>query len=151
VTFSSLSTPDWVALNAGFALACLGLTACAQWRWYPEFRRIAPADFPAHHRRHTRKLGLLAPPALLGDLAVALAFSWSVRSGDLSGQFLLADGGALLTLVAWLSTFLLQVPLHRRLERGPDPEAVEELLRSNRLRLIAWALKSLLFGIWWLA
>jgi hypothetical protein len=49
--------------------------------------------------------------------------------------------GALLSI--WLSTALLQGPLHGRLTReGPRPELVRALVRGNWLRTFLWSARS---------
>ena len=46
--------------------------------------------------------------------------------------------GLLLLAVIWLSTGLVQVPLHRLLGKGRDGAAIRRLVTSNWLRTIAW-------------
>jgi hypothetical protein len=48
-----------------------------------------------------------------------------------------SDSIALLA-VNWLSTFLVQVPLHARLGTGFDAAAHRRLVLSNSLRTLAW-------------
>lgn len=57
---------------------------------------------------------------------------------------LLLNAGATLfmTGLIWLSTALLQVPLHRALLPGFDPAKIHRLVRSNWLRTVAWTLRS---------
>jgi hypothetical protein len=45
--------------------------------------------------------------------------------------------------VVWLSTAVLQVPLHTRLAAGFDPEAITQLVAGNWIRTVAWTLKGL--------
>ena len=40
--------------------------------------------------------------------------------------------------VTWLSTALVQVPLHRRLAAGDDPATLRSLVRTNWVRTAAW-------------
>ena len=46
--------------------------------------------------------------------------------------------------IIWISTFAIQVPLHRRLERGHDAQSVERLIRTNWIRTITWTAKAAL-------
>jgi hypothetical protein len=54
---------------------------------------------------------------------------------------------SLLILVAWGSTFLLQVPYHARLELEFDEAAHGKLVGTNWIRTIAWTARS----VWLLA
>ncbi|MEM1060732.1 MAG: hypothetical protein AAGJ97_00240, partial [Planctomycetota bacterium] len=49
----------------------------------------------------------------------------------------------------WLSTFLVQVPLHARLERGFDETAHRRLVGSNVWRTAAWTFRGLLVCFTW--
>jgi hypothetical protein len=44
--------------------------------------------------------------------------------------------------VIWLSTALLQVPLHNLLARGLDREAVARLVQTNWIRTAAWSARA---------
>ena len=48
----------------------------------------------------------------------------------------------------WISTATLQVPQHRRLERGFDPSAHRTLVLTNWVRVVAWSLRALLVLYW---
>jgi hypothetical protein len=52
--------------------------------------------------------------------------------------------GLVLLAAIWLSTFGLQVPLHRRLELGFDDDAHAALVRTNWIRTLAWTARGLL-------
>ena len=47
-------------------------------------------------------------------------------------SYLLIWGGAALLAIIWLSTALLQIPLHRRLSAGWDPQAARRLVATQR-------------------
>ena len=53
-----------------------------------------------------------------------------------------AAGLALLAAV-WMSTALLQVPCHRKLARGFDPDVARRLVSSNWIRTVCWSLRLL--------
>lgn len=153
-----LNSPDLARwLNLGASIPCFFLCAWAQFRWYPAFLGLSPESFPSAHSRHCRKLAWLAPLPFLTDLLAAAWMVWLIWS--FRSVFLLYDGAfrdpfyyaamcAALTLIGWITTFLLIVPLHRRLEHGYDEGTVRTLIRLNAVRTAAWALKipaSLLF------
>ncbi|HLP84297.1 MAG TPA: hypothetical protein VK157_08100, partial [Phycisphaerales bacterium] len=55
----------------------------------------------------------------------------------------LAIAAGFTLLVNWLSTFLWQVPLHARLQRG-ETDAINTLIRSNWLRTVCWTIRAVL-------
>lgn len=52
--------------------------------------------------------------------------------------------GMFLLVVIWVSTAVVQVPLHKLLARGFDLRAYRRLVVTNWLRTIAWSLRGLL-------
>jgi hypothetical protein len=55
-----------------------------------------------------------------------------------------ALAGLAILIVIWLSTALVQVPLHRRLERNADRRAERWLVGTNWVRTVGWSVRSLL-------
>ena len=49
-----------------------------------------------------------------------------------------------LVVVIWLSTALLQVPQHGRLQRGFEARAQQALVNGNWIRTAAWSLRAIL-------
>ena len=49
-----------------------------------------------------------------------------------------------LVVAIWLSTFLVQVPLHNALAAGKDPLLIERLISTNWWRTGLWTLKAIL-------
>lgn len=141
---------DWLLLLhfANTAFLC-GLIVYVQWVHYPLFRDVPPAAFTAYHNRHMRLTGHIAAPAMLMELALALWFPWRE---ELSSVRTLLWWALLPLAFVWLSTFVLQVPLHQKLSRGFDREAHFLLVRTNWIRTIAWLARLVLLGfVVWLA
>ena len=58
--------------------------------------------------------------------------------------------GATLVLALWLSTFAVQVPLHRRLAQGFDAHSQARLVRTNWARTAMWSARGAVV-LWLLA
>ncbi len=71
---------------------------------------------------------------MLTELAAAV---WLLASPPTDAVLATRIGFGLL-LVIWLSTAVQQVPCHRRLERGFDRAAIQQLIRTNWVRTAAW-------------
>lgn len=132
-------TPEllrWVlaghALVTGFMT---GLIWFVQVVHYPLFRRVGQAEFARYEQQNTWRTAWVVGPPMLLELALALLLAWSPGGG-------MAWGGLALLGGIWLVTALVQVPLHRRLERGFDAAAHRRLVRGNWIRTILWSLRA---------
>ncbi|HEX8322763.1 MAG TPA: hypothetical protein VF595_02515 [Tepidisphaeraceae bacterium] len=105
---------------------------------YPQFARVAVAEFAAYHRAHTTFTSLVVLPPMVLELVTAVALV--VRSpGDRVFQAALA-----LLVVVWINTFAMAVPAHAALTRGHDALVIRRLVRVNWIRSIAWTARGLL-------
>lgn len=100
---------------------------------YPSYRYIAADKFTEFEKFHCSSIGIIVIPLMLCEVATS---AWLLFLGIRSAAFLLSLG--FLALV-WLSTFAIQVPLHTKLERSFDAQAVERLISSNWIRTIGWS------------
>jgi hypothetical protein len=88
-----------------------------------------------------RTAWVVLPPMVVEAAAAAWLAAWPPAG---LGRGVTALGAALLPPI-WLSTLLLQMPLHRRLGReGTDPAIVGRLVRSNWLRTALWTVRAIL-------
>lgn len=118
-----------------FAVTCVlcGLIWTIQLLHYPLLADVGAESFSAYHLAHTRNITPLVGPLMLFELASG---AWLWLDGQRSPAFLLSLG--LLALV-WISTALLQVPLHHQLAGGFDPAVHARLVHSNWIRTLAWS------------
>ncbi len=127
----------WANLAATLYLA--GLIWVIQVVHYPLMDRVPGAGFVAFHSEHARRISIVVVAPMLIELISAIALL-VIRPQGVSVALLIA--GALLVGIVWLSTFTLQVPLHRRLSEGFDPAAHRALVRGNWIRTAAWTLRA---------
>jgi hypothetical protein len=83
---------------------------------------------------------MVVVPLMLVELA--LAVWWALRS-----RRRVAWAGLGLVVVAWLSTFALQVPAHGVLAAGFDQATWEFLVATNWLRTVAWSVRAVVLGV----
>jgi hypothetical protein len=131
-------------LHAAATLFMTGLIWFVQMVQYPLFARVESADFRRYAIEHQRRTTWVVVPAMLLELGTAIALVVEAGTAP-SGR--LAWIGLALLIVIWLSTVLLQVPLHRRLASGFDRQTIDRLVRGNWVRTIAWTLRSAL-ALW---
>jgi hypothetical protein len=107
---------------------------------YPLLARVGSAEAVAYEQAHTQRTGWVVSPSMLLEGASAVLLFW-VRPAGVSD--LQAGIGVALSVVVWISTFLVQVPCHERLCREFDRGVHRRLVRSNWVRTAAWSLRGL--------
>lgn len=111
---------------------------------YPLFRDVPPHAFVAYHLRYTWWVSFVVVPGILLEIGVS---AWLMIAQPVNEITLSAHG---LLVVALLSTFALQVPLHNRLRQGFDRTTHFKLVRTNWIRTVAWTLRTgLLVAVIW--
>lgn len=125
-------------LHAASTVAMTGLIWFVQVVHYPLFPYAANGDFSSFADEHQRRTTRVVAPLMLSEAATAALLSIS------SPHPLAARLGGLLLVSIWLSTALIQVPLHRQLANGFDRRAARRLVSTNRWRTAAWTVRSAL-------
>jgi hypothetical protein len=134
-------------VHLGATLAMVGLIWLVQVAQYPLLARVSPGSFPGFHDSYLRVVTWVVGPFMLVEVGSALVLL------ELSPEWFPAPAlwaGVALVALIWLSTAVLQVPLHRRLEVGGyDAAAITRLVRTNWLRTLAWTARGVL--LLWIA
>jgi hypothetical protein len=108
---------------------------------YPLFAAVPPSAFGAYHARHTRRTTLVVVGPMVLELATSAALlAWRPEAMSRGAAAL----GLALAVLTWLSTGLVQVPLHARLARGADAAAIRRLVATNATRAALWTAHALL-------
>jgi hypothetical protein len=125
-------------MHGAVTWALVGLIWVVQLVIYPQFGSVGRAEFVTYHADYTRRISWVVGPLMLAEIGSA---GWIWSNGERGIWFLISLG---LLAVNWISTALIQVPLHRKLDRGFEPEAHRALVRTNWLRTAAWTGRGLL-------
>ena len=132
----------WIACGHAFAtIAMTGLIWMVQIVHYPLFAQVGDDEFVAYEAQHCRRISYVVMPLMLTELATAGWLAWLPPSEDVAWASY--AGFALLALI-WLSTAVLQVPCHRRLEAGRNVATIRRLVTSNWVRTIAWSARAVI-------
>ena len=102
---------------------------------YPLFKEIPENYFVNYEQKHTAKTGYLVAPLMLLELISGFCV-WYKAS------YWTDHWAMLMLLIVWLSTFFIQVPLHRKLSQQYDLESINRLIQSNWIRTICWTTRS---------
>ena len=133
-----------LAIHTLVSFALLGLIWLVQIVQYPGFAKVPTEGFVAYHHAHTRNIGFVVIPLMFTELVTAGLMVIETYVSSSRAWIMLS-----LTLVIWFSTFLLQVPCHRRLSHGKDSAVIRRLILTNWVRTLIWSLKSLLLFLWY--
>ena len=118
-----------------------GLIWTIQLVHYPLFDRVGRDGFTAYEQAHARMITPLVGPVMLIEALTAVLL---LASRPRFVPAWAAWTGLALVGVVWLSTFLLQVPMHGALARGFDDDAHARLVGTNWIRTAAWTARALL-------
>ena len=105
---------------------------------YPLMARVGEAGYRVYQEAHMRRTTWVVFPAMTLELATAVGLA-VLRWGTPDTPLTLVGLGLLGVL--WVSTGLVQAPLHGRLVPGFDAEIHRRLVRSNWVRTVAWGLR----------
>jgi hypothetical protein len=113
----------------------VGLCWLVQRVQYPLMSRVGAENYRAYEQGHVTQIGPVVAPMMILEVATALALLLSGEEVFRRPAFLASLG---LLAGIWLSTFLLQVPLHNALGQGYDASAHTALVKTNWIRTLAW-------------
>lgn len=129
-------------VNFSATMFMTGLVWFVQVIHYPLYLKIT-SDFEAYELMHTRLTSRLTAPVMLIELITTLLMWWYWPS-----YYVLNLAITILLALIWISTFLIQIPLHNKLCQAQDELHCRKLVKSNWLRTIAWTLKSIFLAIY---
>jgi len=114
---------------------------------YPLFAGVGEAGFRGYAARHATRTTWIVFPLMMTELVSAgMLLSPGFRFAQIPAWQ--AWLGAVLVGVIWLSTGLVQVPLHDRLQAGGGAVEVRRLVTTNWVRTLAWSARSGLVLCW---
>ena len=123
--------------HAAATLYMTGIIWFVQLVQYPLFNRIGQERFAEYENNYTSRTGWVVGPAMLIELATAIALIYFQHN------WVPWIGFALLTVI-WGSTIFRQIPQHKRLEKGFDATTQQKLVRTNWIRTLAWSARAVI-------
>lgn len=129
-------TVNFINLIISWMLVCL--IWLIQLVHYPTFSFIHADDFHAFHQHHTSSIVWMVIPLMLGELGLSFYLAYA------SGWEMPYLIPFIIVILLWLSTFLIQIPIHDSLSNGKDLEQIRRLVNTNWIRTFLWTLK----GVW---
>ena len=134
---------DWLLkINLACSLYMTGLIWFVQIVHYPLFERIGTENFVLYEERHQKLTTRVVAPAMLLELVASIAVV--LLTAKPSSALWIASS---ITLLVWVSTMAIQVPMHSQLASGFNSATWKNLVVSNWIRTIAWTIRSILL-VW---
>jgi hypothetical protein len=127
-------------INLAIALIATGLIWTIQLVHYPSMKFIPEEKFTAYHNFHTQRISILAMPIMLIELFTSLGLFY--QNGSSYNHIFTIN--LILVILIWISTFLIQVPMHNTLSSAKNTRVLNNLILSNWIRTILWTARSLL-------
>ena len=110
---------------------------------YPLFRKVGQADWLEYEKAHTHFTSFVTAPIMIIELGTA-ALLWWWSDPNLPQWWLLTN--FILVVALWLSTFMIQVPLHNQLLKAHAEKAIQKLVHSNWIRTVIWTVKAVVWS-----
>ncbi|MFT4762645.1 MAG: hypothetical protein ACI9XO_002757 [Paraglaciecola sp.] len=123
-------------INIAVTWTLVGLIWVVQLVHYPSFQYIDNSEFLKFHEHHSQSISIVVLPLMLAELALAFYLGYQSNWNFISLLPLL------LVALIWLSTFLLQVPIHQQLGSGKNLKLIINLVHSNWIRTVLWTAKA---------
>ena len=121
----------------------MGLIWMVQIVHYNLFDRVGSDGFANYEMEHTRLITPVVGPVMVVEIMTA---GWLLFATPKLIPRSVLVAGFVAVLAIWLSTFLIQVPLHNRLVQGFTVGDHRALVNSNWIRTILWTLRGLVLG-----
>lgn len=122
-----------------------GLIWVTQMTQYPSFQHFRDEGFGRVHDGYRVRMAVVATAPMILEAVTGVFLLLNAPAEVSAGEAWLGLG---FILLIWLSTLVIQVPLHERLSSGPDPDAVRRLAATNWIRTAAWTVRAALTTVW---
>ena len=134
--------------HLGATLYLVGVIWIVQILHYPLLADVGADGYAKYHKRHTSRVTPVVAPVMIIELLTAIYLVF-VSFEQINAFYFWC--GLALVLIIWISTFLVQVPLHEKLGAGFDIDVQQRLVRTNWIRTAVWTLRgALVLWILWL-
>lgn len=141
--------PGWIQLvHTAATLALGGLIWYVQLVHYPLLPMVGGLELSAYEPENVRRTWTVAGPLMAVEAFTGLLL---IRQKPLLLRPALFWSGGFLLALLWLSTFFVQLPLHRTLYAGFDASAFGWLIATNWFRTIGWTIRGglVLYALRW--
>ena len=118
-----------------------GIVGFIQIVQYPLLNNVSSFDFSCYYKKYISRIAWIVYPVMIIEICFA---SWlSFLPVQSTSQIPILSTYILLA-ASTLITFLIQIPLNQKLQLAFNPVLLSKISFYNRIRLISWALRTLI-------
>ncbi len=123
-----------IELLIGINIFMLSVIYFTQFVSYPLFLKVSKEKFTSYHDAYTVYISFIVAPAMVIELLLSL----NILRYQID---LISAINLILISIIWLSTFLIQVPIHYKISKGFNKRLIKKLIHTNWIRTISWTVK----------
>ncbi|MDP5076755.1 MAG: hypothetical protein NWQ09_00900 [Nonlabens sp.] len=103
---------------------------------YPGFSHFESAGLARWHRIYTRNMTFIVAPLMIAQLGIAGYFFYAFPAMFATNVIYMT-----LTAACWITTFIIFIPLHNRIDATPHDRTISvKLTKLNWIRVVLWSL-----------
>ena len=125
---------NYAVINIILNSILLGIILLTQFVNYPLFKKIHN-EFEDYHSDYTTRMGFVVAPIM----TLELLFVVLLLTNNNIDNYTIAI--AISTLLIWISTFFIQVPIHKKIAYKKDLRKIKKLIYTNLIRTFLWTIK----------
>jgi len=126
-----------ILLNFIVTLTMLSIIMVTQIVSYPLFLNVDEKIFTSYHSEYVKRITIIVMPIMIIELALTIMLYYML-DGFLSQVFLIS------LVMIFISTVIIQVPIHNKLKFSYDEYLAKKLIKTNWIRTFLWSLKALI-------
>lgn len=126
-----------------FAAFMTGVAWFVQLVHYPTLAQLNKEQYERYNELHLKPTTFITFPTMLFEL---ISGAWILLDDAPDNLFIWFTINLAMILIIWVSTMVVQVPLHFKIAGDPSKKSVRKLIRSNWLRTILWTSKLILIA-----
>tara|TARA_B100002051_G_scaffold188872_1_gene178886 strand:- start:102 stop:467 length:366 start_codon:yes stop_codon:yes gene_type:complete len=104
---------------------------------YPLFLNVDEKIFTSYHSEYVKRITIIVMPIMIIELALTIMLYYML-DGFLSQIFLIS------IVLIFISTVIIQVPIHNKLKFSYDEHLAKKLIKTNWIRTFLWTIKALI-------
>ena len=126
-----------ILLNIFISTFMLSLIIITQIVNYPLFLKVNFSKLEDYHSDYVNRISIIVVPMMIFELLVSILLLKYV-------ELYLSIISILLLFIIFISTYLIQVPIHSKINNNTSVKLLKKLIYSNWIRTSSWFAKCIL-------
>ena len=126
-----------ILLNFIASITMLGVILVTQIVSYPMFLNVSKQGFTSFHSNYVKRISSIVMPVMTIELILSVILFFTLEG-------ILSQISLITLILIFISTAVIQVPIHEKLKFKYDEYLTRKLIRTNWIRTSLWSIKSLI-------